>query len=172
MQCDMPCKATKDTAKKIVRPCADCPRQIRDPEGNIPPASPHGQLPARPPATCPCRAHPAGEPVPMPQAPLWPRPPAHGEHGPSLMGAWCNSAEWVWDSSTKLCFIASGSEMSIEFHYRDLILYMLWTYLSKGILLDKWLSNQDSVSAVGIVSRGEAECVGCCGFNRSRDIWD
>ena len=32
----------------------------------------------------------------------------HGEYGFSSMGSWCYSREWVWNSRTKFCCIASG----------------------------------------------------------------
>ena len=32
----------------------------------------------------------------------------YDEYGFSSMGSWCYSAEWIWNSRKKLCFIASG----------------------------------------------------------------
>ena len=46
----------------------------------------------------------------------------HGEYGFSSVGSWDYSREWLWNSRTKLCCIASGSEVSERFHHRNLIL--------------------------------------------------
>ena len=43
-------------------------------------------------------------------------------YGFNFMGNWCYFREWVWDSRTKLCYMLQGSEISAEFHSRNLIL--------------------------------------------------
>ena len=101
--CNATCLARlpKTLLKKVVRPFADCLRQITDPEGNIPLAILHGWLPARPPVTCPRPVDPVGEPVPMPHTPLWPRAP-------------CAWRAWIPSQGNLVRFCGMG----MEFEYR------------------------------------------------------
>ena len=167
MQCNMPCKATKNTAKKSCETLCRLPQANHGSRGEHPTSHPSWA------ATCPTAGHMS--PPCRPSGRAGPHcgrvRPAHGGHGSRLRGIWCNSVEWVWNSSTGLCFIASGKRNVSGVSLQGLdIICVFWVYRPGGVLLGGWLANRDSISAVGIVSRG-AEYVGCCGFNRSQNIY-
>ena len=113
----MPCKATKNTAKKGCETLYRLPQAIRPTTGHMPPprrpsgqAGPHAPYPIV--AACPL--HMAGI------------APVSGEFGAILWNGYGIRGE-------NYVSLLQGSEMSAEFHYRDLILYICYGFIALGV---------------------------------------
>ena len=131
MQCNMPCKATKNTAKKSCETLCRLPQANHGSRGEHPTSHPSWV------ATCPTAGHMSPPCRPSGRA---------GPHAPYPIVAACPlrmagmdpvSGEFdaiLWNGYgirvQGYVSLPQGREMSAEFHYRDLILYVCFGFIA------------------------------------------
>ena len=145
MQCNMPCRATKNTAKKGCETLCRLPQAnrgsrgehptsqppwaaTRPTTGHMPPprqpsgrAGPHAPYPIV--AVCLHAPYPIVAACPLRMAGI---APVSGEFGAILWNGYGIQGE-------NYVSLLQGSEMSAEFHYRDLILYICYGFIALGV---------------------------------------